>query len=190
MQNRSIFNYAKREQDRIRGVFVSSWPHIAIAILIAFVAIPTSALAQASDHPLHKLLGAPDDLTITASERVRIEGLDGQFRPNAAPDDVLLSFRTTLAIDYHPGPLFVGAEIWDVRGYLESSRSSTGTGEINAFEPVQAYGGYDMGSVFGVGTESRLTFGRFTQDLGARRFIARQRFRNTTNSFTGAPRSL
>lgn len=154
-------------------------------VFVASATAPAKILAQSEDTPLHRALGAPDDLTITASIRPRIEAIDGQFRPDAAARDQLLSIRTTLAIDYHPGPFFVGGEIWDVRGYLERDRSSTRTGEVNALEPIQAYAGYQLGDALGRDTTSRVTAGRFTQDLGARRFVARQRFRNTTNSFTG-----
>ena len=148
------------------------------AFLAATLAATLSAAASAQENPLHAALGAPDDLTINASIRPRIEAIDGQFRPQATRSDTLLSIKTALAIDYHPGPWFVGGELWDVRGYLEHDRSSARTGEVNALEPVQAYAGYDFGA-------ARVTAGRFTQDLGSRRLMARQRFRNTTNSFTG-----
>ena len=149
-------------------------------------ALPSAVAARQGENPLHRALGAPDDLTITASIRPRIEAIGGQFRPNAARDDALFSIRSTLAVDYHPGAFFIGGELWDVRGYLQSDRSSARTGEVNALEPVQAYIGYDLGNALGGDSRSRITLGRFTQDLGARRFMARQRFRNTTNSFTGA----
>ena len=147
--------------------------------------IPSVAIAQSGDGALSRANDAPDDLTVSVSIRPRIEAISGQFRPNAAREDALLSVRTTLAVDYHPNDFFIGGEIWDVRGYLTSDRSSTGTGEINALEPIQAYIGYQLGDALGDGSSSRITAGRFTQDLGARRFMARQRFRNTTNSFTG-----
>ena len=153
--------------------------------LVATIVWSSVATAQINESPLHAALGAPDDLTITASIRPRIEAIDGQFRPTASRHDTLLSIRTTLSVDYHPGAFFIGGEIWDVRGYLERDGSSTRTGEVNALEPIQAYVGYRFGAALG-GAYSKLTVGRFTQDLGARRFMARQRFRNTTNSFTGA----
>ena len=156
-----------------------------LSLIASCLVVPSSAAAQSSDNPLHEAIGAPDDLTITASIRPRIEAISGQFRPAAAGDDALLSIRTTLGVDYHPGDFFVGGEIWDVRGYLGSDRSSTRTGEINALEPIQAYVGVRLGEILGAGSSGRITAGRFTQDLGARRFMARQRFRNTTNSFTG-----
>jgi hypothetical protein len=59
-----------------------------------------------------------------------------------------------------------------------------GTGEVNALELVQAYVGVNFG--LGAKTSGALTAGRFTMDIGSRRLVARQTFRNTTNAFTGA----
>lgn len=154
-------------------------------LFTALLIMPSITVARTNDNPLHAALGAPDDLTITASVRSRIETIDGQFRPAAASSDTLVSIRTTLALDYHPGPFFIGGEIWDVRGYFEGDNSSARTGEVNALEPIQAYVGYQLGGLLGARSKSRITAGRFTQDLGAQRFMARQRYRNTTNSFTG-----
>lgn len=86
------------------------------ALLLALSLATTPAAAQVDTNPLHAALGSPKDLTITASVRPRVEAIDGQFRPTAATSDVLLSIRTTLAVDYRPGPFFVGGEVWDVRG--------------------------------------------------------------------------
>jgi hypothetical protein len=132
---------------------------------------------------LHDALGAPEGLTIKGMVRSRIEGIDGQFRPNMAESDFLWSLKTTLLVDYDGGPIRVGGELWDARGYGERQDSSTGTNEVNALELVQAYVGVD----FGLGkAKGALTAGRFTMDVGSRRLVGRQTFRNTTNAFTGA----
>ena len=172
---------------------LKNWSRIAAYLSLSAVTGISLALSAPSARaqtyrrgPLQQALGASDDWTITAGIRPRLEAIDGQFRPTAARSDILLSVRSTLAVDYHPGPLRAGIELWDVRGYFEHTRSSAGTGEINALEPVQAYIGYDLGALLGAGTRSNVTVGRFTQDIGSRRLMARPRFRNTTNSFTGA----
>lgn len=133
---------------------------------------------------LHDALGAPEELTIRGMVRSRIEGIDGQFRPNMAENDFLWSLKTSLLIDYDGGPLRVGGEIWDARGYGEKKHSSAGTSEVNAMELVQAYVGVDFG--LGDKVKGALTAGRFTMDIGSRRLVGRQTFRNTTNAFTGA----
>ncbi|OAN52703.1 hypothetical protein A7Q26_07225 [Sphingobium sp. TCM1] len=137
-----------------------------------------------AETPLHEALGAPDELTIKGMVRSRIEAIDGQFRPNMAENDFLWSLKTTLLVDYDSGPVRVGGEIWDARGYGEKQNSSAGTNEINALELIQAYVGVDFG--LGEKAKGALTAGRFTMDVGSRRLVARQTFRNTTNAFTGA----
>lgn len=139
----------------------------------------------AAGSPLHDLLGAPDDLLIAGSTRLRLEAIDGQFRPGFATSDTMLSLRTTLAVEYHPGAFFVGSEVMDARAYLQSLRSSAATGEVNALELTQAYVGVELGELLAPGSRARVTAGRFTLDLGGRRLVARNQFRNSTNAFTG-----
>ena len=150
-----------------------------IALLMAW-----PAAAFAADNPLHKALGAPPALTLTGSIRLRAEAIDGQFRPLAAATDSMFSLRTTVFADYATGPVHIGAEIWDARAYGQARTSSAGTGEINALELVQAYVAVNLDSV--LGGAARLTAGRFTVDIGSRRLVSRQNFRNSTNAFTGA----
>jgi hypothetical protein len=45
--------------------------------------------AAMADTVLHEALGAPDELTIKGMIRPRVEGIDGQFRPNTAESDFL-----------------------------------------------------------------------------------------------------
>ena len=95
-----------------------------VVLLAASTMLASGASAQTAENPLHAALGAPEDLTITASIRPRIEAIDSQFRPAATRSDTLLSIRTTLAVDWHPGPFFIGArsgtfaDIWKATDLL------------------------------------------------------------------------
>ena len=144
------------------------------------------AQAHASDGPLASMLDAPDELSISASVRARVETIDGQFRPGRAEQDTMVSIKTTLAAEYDTGPLSIGGEIWDARAYGQSKLSSAGTGEVNALELVQAYVKVDLGTAQAGAARSTATLGRFTLDMGSRRLVSRQNFRNTTNAYTGA----
>lgn len=158
-------------------------------LAIAAAATLASGCAYAADGPgtLYEALGSPDNWKISGSIRARMEGLSDQFRPAPAPhEDQFLSFRTNLFAEYDAGPLRIGGELFDSRGYLEKKTSTVGTTEINAFELGQAYLGFDIGDRLGAGTTSDLTVGRFTMDDGSRRLVARNQFRNTINAFTGA----
>lgn len=143
--------------------------------------------AQAEQGPLAKALGAPDELTITASMRSRVEAIDGQFRPSRPEKDEMFSLKTTLAAEYDAGRVRFGGEIWDARTYGQDRNSSAGATEVNALELIQAYVRYELGdqSKGAKGGKGMITAGRFTFDVGSRRFISRQNFRNTTNAFTG-----
>lgn len=157
--------------------------HAAICLTTTALFLGQSGTAMAGQ-ALHDALGAPDALTIKGMVRSRIEGIDGQFRPGVAESDFLWSLKTTLLVDYDGGPFRVGGEVWDARGYGEKQNSSAGTNEVNALELVQAYVGADFS--LGGKVTGALTAGRFTMDIGSRRLVARQTFRNTTNAFTGA----
>lgn len=123
-------------------------------------------------------------LSIAASARLRVESIDGQFRPNAPSNDTMISLKTALEAEYDAGPVRFGAELWDARAWGQDVASSAGTAEVNALELVQANVKVQLGDNT-AGGQGLLTAGRFTLDLGGRRLVSRQRFRNTTNAFTG-----
>lgn len=110
--------------------------------------------------------------------RVRYEAIDDQVRPGFARDDDGLFVRTTLFAGYTTGRLKFGAELWDSRAYGVGRRSAVGTGEVNALELVQAYAIADL-------SDATVQAGRFTLNLGSRRLVAADDYRNTTNGSTG-----
>lgn len=159
-----------------------------IALAAALVAQGITLPAKASPGPLADALGAPDALSISATMRARAEGIDGQFRPAPAAGDSMVSLRTMLAVEYDAGPVRFGGELWDARAYGEAATSSITTADVNAVELVQAYAKIELGSWRGGAASGQglLTLGRQTMDIGSRRLVARNRFRQTTNAFTGA----
>src|SRR3546814_10505081 len=99
--------------------------------------------------------------------------------------DDLISLRTTLAAEYDAGPLRFGAEVMDSRAYDADRGSSAGNGDVNALELIQAYVGADLDDALGNGTDTKIDIGRFTMDLGSRRLVGQNNFRNNTNAFAG-----
>src|SRR5204862_185443 len=97
-------------------------------------------------------------------------------------NDELLNLRTTLLVKYQSGPFTVAGELWDSRVYGEDKGSPVTTGEVNALEPVQAYIGA-RGAIGAVKISGQL--GRFTLNLGSRRLVGAEEYRNTTNGYTG-----
>lgn len=153
----------------LRGAFLG---------LCAAAALP--AQAQTS--------GKGDDgvaLSIDATTRARVEVIGGQFRPGAATDDAFVSFRTTIAAKAELGPVAVGGEIVDARGYAQRDGSSVRTSEVNALEPVQAYVAYRAANAFAKGATATVTAGRFALDIGSSRLVSRTDFPNTVQSYLG-----
>ncbi len=124
---------------------------------------------------------APGSFTLSANSRARVEIIDNQARAGFERDDTLVTFRTIITAAYDAGPVDFGAELRDSRAYSISPRSPVGTGEVNALELVQAYVRADLGGTLGAKAQA----GRFVMDIGSRRLVADDDYRNTSNGFTG-----
>ena len=122
----------------------------AITVLAALPAAP--AFAEDAAGPLQQAIGDPDDLSISASVRVRYESLANQFRPGLEENSDILLIRSTLAAQYDAGPVRIGGELIDARAYIAGRNSSIGTGEVNTLELVQAYLGLNLGDALGKGS--------------------------------------
>ena len=119
-----------------------------------------------------------------AETRLRWEGIDGQFRAApAALSDSLAFQRTNLWLELDHGPVDLRLELLDARQYFGRVNSSIGTGNVNPIDFLEAYADLELPE-FANGRH-RLRLGRETIDLGSRRLVARNRFRNTINSFQG-----
>ena len=118
--------------------------------------------------------------------RLRVESIFNQFRanPRLDNDDVAGFQRTALRLDAHSEIVSGTIEILDSRHYGGSRGSSLNTTNVNALDILQANVEFRLGDL-GTGThEARI--GRYTIDLGSRRLLARNGYRNTINSYTGA----
>ncbi|MFN4096008.1 MAG: alginate export family protein [Sphingomonas sp.] len=146
------------------------------------------ALLIGAAGPAHAGSGKDDDaggFTIEGSVRARGEVVDGQVRPNAPESDAMLSFRTLVTASYDFGGVHITGELDDARSYFQNSRSTAGTSESNALEPLQAYLGVDLGTVAGQQGEGVVRLGRFTTSSGSGRLLDRPDWSNSPNSFLG-----
>ncbi|WP_375429518.1 alginate export family protein [uncultured Sphingomonas sp.] len=138
----------------------------------------TTAVAQA--------LPADDrSFDLGATTRVRYEAIDGQARAGFNDSDDLLNFRTTVLAEFKSGPVKVVAELWDSRVYLADRGTPVSTNEVNALELVQAYAEFRSSGAAGPGSTATLQAGRFLLNLGSRRLVAADDYRNTTNGYSG-----
>lgn len=126
-----------------------------------------------------------DRVTLSGTSRLRYEAIEGQPRPQFNDTDELINLRTTLALDYHSGPLRLFGELYDSRVTQARRGTPVTTNEVNVLEPVQAYVAYDAGELLGRGSKTSIQAGRFLLNLGSRRLVAADDYRNTTNSYTG-----
>jgi hypothetical protein len=134
-------------------------------------------------------LASQEDAGATAelggTQRTRYEAIDGQFRAGLDADDRAVALQTSVHFNWHRPSLQVFAEIMDARVALDDAGSYLSTSHTNTVEPVQAYVAWHRASPENPGRESALRFGRMTLDVGKRRLVARSRYRNTVDSFTG-----
>lgn len=90
-------------------------------------------------------------------------------------------FEMTLRDTY----LAVTTELMDARVSGEPDDATTTTGQVNTAELLQGYVAANFSDAFAPGDQLRVQFGRHTMDVGPRRLVARNVFRNTVNAFTG-----
>ncbi|MEG3089361.1 alginate export family protein [Sphingomonas sp. PB4P5] len=128
---------------------------------------------------------APDVLDFSGTSRLRVEAIDGQARAGFNEFDELLNLRTTLMAQYRDGPVRFVAELWDSRIYGDDRGTPVTTGEVNALELVQAFAEVKMPGLLGKGSGATIAAGRFVMNLGSRRLVAADDYRNTTNGYTG-----
>jgi hypothetical protein len=136
---------------------------------------------------LTKEAALPSWLKLSGMQRTRFESLDGQFRAANTLDDSdhQWAVRTTLRADVALERFIASAEMWDARQFESDRGSVVDTTVVNSAEMVQLFAGYEDKDVFAAGDKASVIFGRHTMDLGNRRLVARNDFRNTTNTFLG-----
>lgn len=120
---------------------------------------------------------------IEGSARLRQEAISGQLRSGFSDNDTLTSVRTRILARYGTGKLFAEAELFDSRGNNYDDATPVGTGEVNTAELVQlsATAKFNLTRTL----PAKVQIGRFTLNLGSRRLIAADDYRNTTNGYTG-----
>ena len=163
-------------------------------VAIALTAFPCTLAAQgpAQQNPakpnpsnpepwrLNNAIGSPSYLKFSGSERIRFEGLNGQFRNSGTRnlEDQVFS-RTILRADYSRDQWGATLEGIDARAWGTQDDSFANTTTVNTFDVLEA------NVIYKPADGHKVTVGRYTMDIGSRRLSARNKFRNTINSFNG-----
>ncbi len=155
-------------------------------VIILFVQFAAHG-ANASEGPwrLQAASGLPEWLTLGGTHRVRYETLNRQFRVTPNGSDQILVVRTTVAAGLHRGPFTIAGELMDSRAEFDDAGTPINTGIVNTADLLQGYLQWRGEPSYAPGSRFDVRIGRITMDVGSRRFVARNRYRNTINAFTG-----
>ncbi len=142
-------------------------------------------LAIAGAVPARGQTPPADGFSVSGTTRLRVEAIDGQARAGFNTADQLVNLRSTLMAQVREGPVRAVAELWDSRVWGDDAGTPISTGEVNTLELVQAFVEAKVPGALGTGTSATLAAGRFVLNLGSRRLVAADDYRNTTNGYTG-----
>lgn len=159
-----------------------------LALILLLAQAPAQAPALgAADEPwrLRAAAKAPSWLELGGTYRVRYEGLSSSLRPGVEESDRLLAERLLVRVRIGGEKSFGVVELEDSRTQLDDAATPLGTDDVNTAEILQAHLGFRLSDALRKGDRIDLQAGRMTIDLGSRRLVARNSFRNTINGFTG-----
>ena len=123
-------------------------------------------------------------IKFSGRHRTRYESLDKQFRAGNRPVAEDQWFvRTSIRADIDLKEFGGTAEVMDSRAWGNNDNRQASTAFSNPADFVEANVIYNLDAEHG--HTSRLLAGRYTMSLGSRRFVIRNGFRNTVNTFTG-----
>ena len=162
-------------------------PGAALALVLGMCCATAASGRARAPAPRYTPLGVqgPKWFHFNATHRTRYEHLWNQFREDIRGNDMVIAMRTTFLGELRFAPFVIGAELQDARIYLADHDTPVDTTLVNPFELLQGYVGAEIHDLFMPGATGKFRAGRMTMDVGSRRFVARNRFRNTINAFTG-----
>ncbi|WP_342349707.1 alginate export family protein, partial [uncultured Nitrospira sp.] len=135
-------------------------------------------------------MGLADFVDLGIENRMRFESVSHPWRSTAkiggGRTDSQLALRSRVRFGLGNGPLRFLFEGQDSREYFNNKPGAfVNTSTVNEWDILQLFGSLTVDNVFGSGLRTDAHFGRMTLDLGSRRYVARNDFRNTTNAFDG-----
>jgi hypothetical protein len=166
----------------------SKLAHLAVLVTFCCIIFSTSRTSYGSSlfDKSNRTETLPPWLYVSASHRTRYETLTTQFRSKGTGGDQQLAIRTLLAIGVKTSDFSFILEGGDSRAFFDDTDSPISTTMVNPAELIQGYLMWEHRDLLKKGDRSSLQVGRLTLDVASRRLVARSKFRNTTNTFSGA----
>jgi hypothetical protein len=136
---------------------------------------------------LREALRTPQWLIFGGEYRIRYETLDGRWRAGERGSDQQLAQRTRLFFGIQDvlDPFRLTVELQDSRVNLNDAGSFVTDDHVNKTDIQQLHVDLVSTNFLGTGQPTVLSIGRINMDLGRRRWVARNSFRNTTQAFDG-----
>ena len=132
-----------------------------------------------------RVLGMPDWLNGTLEHRTRYETFDVPWRRGQAGGEHQIPLQTVLWLEANHAGFRAGFEFWDARQFGAQADYTLNNSMVNVADFTQIYAAWSTPDLLDTGLGFEIKGGRQTLDLGSRRLVARNAFRNTVNAFTG-----
>ena len=145
-------------------------------LFFANIAIPAEGPKR-----INNALNTAPGFQLGLIQRTRFENLADNVQIGASKNDQVLAIRTLLNAQYSRENFTAQLEFADIRQELADPDSILKSRTVNARDFLQANIGYRFGNE----RNTWMRLGRFSEDWGSRRLMARNRFRNTINAFDG-----
>lgn len=161
--------------------------HASAGLLLALGAAATASAQDEARAPwrANDALDTPEWLSVSGSFTTRYESLSNRlFRGQTGSNHGVFT-RALLAITLRDTFTEATLEMIDSRILFEPDDARPTNGQSDAVDVLQGYFAARFSDAFEPGDSLRVLFGRHTMNVGSRRLVARNVYRNTINAFTG-----
>lgn len=131
------------------------------------------------------VLGLPEWLNASLEYRIRYETFDNPWAKGQTGSQWQAPMQTVLFMEAHHKGFRVGMEFWDARQVGAHANYTLNNTMVDTAAFPQMYAAWSGRNIFNSGLAFEAKGGMQTIEFGSRRLVARNAFRNTTNSFTG-----
>lgn len=155
-----------------------------LACCLAMLSLSEPGAASDERWRLDAALGAPDWLILGGEARIRYESLDGQYRIGRTGSDQAWVTRVLFFAGAETKLGDFAFEFQDARAFGDDRGTPLSASMVNALEVLQLSYTLNLARE-NAGAGHALKVGRFTMNIGSRRFVERNDYRNVINAYSG-----